>query len=407
MISISEHLHIMGIAGSGASAFASLARAFGYRVSGCDRGQAGHSPRHLRGVDWLIVSPAIFSLDPENPELVAAYRRGIPVATWQEFLGKFLLKGRQVIGVCGTHGKSTIAAMIAYVLEGAGFDPSYLLGAKIRGGSNFRRGGSKLFVIEADEFNNNFLNYPVSLSVCVSLEFDHPECFSNFEEYLSSFETFARGGEKFVCYKRDRGVRRFLGYLKGWPGKVRRFSMPYQGELLVPGGHNRINARAAYLAVRDVGVSAAEAGKLLGSFPGVERRLELRKVIRGRKIYDDYGHHPGQLRAVSTSLRQLYPDEVIVVVFQPHMFSRTKILFDEFVSVLREMPVNEVLVTDIFPSREKDLGKIHSRDLVRAVGRDTVRYLPQEEILAFLKKAPSNVVAFVSAGDVNKLIDEL
>jgi len=402
-----EHLHVMGIGGSGAGPFAKLAESRGYKVSGCDRSLGGHSPSHLDGVDILIVSPAIFSLDPGNMELVEARRRGIEVFTWQEFLGKYLMEDARVIGVCGTHGKTTVAAMIAYILERGGCDPTYLLGARIRGGNSFRLGRGSLFVVEADEFNNNFLNYPVSLSVCVALEFDHPEYFSNLGEYLSSFDRFVRNGRQLICNRGDGGVRALLKQLRGWGGKVVGFDTPYRGDLSVFGVHNRVNAQAAYLAARTFGVSAAAVRNLLRTFPGVERRLELKRVVGGAKIYGDYAHHPTQLRVVGMSLRQLYPRERIVVVFQPHMFSRTKALFGEFVSAIREIPVDEVFVTDIFPSREKDLGEVCSRDLVASVRRETVRYLPRERIVSRLKQVSGDVIAFLGAGDINRLIGEL
>lgn len=404
---MNKHLHIMGIAGSGAGAFAKLAEAHGYRISGCDRLLEGHDPSHLDGVDVLIVSPAILSYDPENLELIAARKRGIEVFTWQEFLGKYLMGGDRVVGVCGTHGKTTIAAMIAYILEGAGLDPTYLLGAKVRGGENFRKGGGNLFVVEADEFNDNFLNYPVFFSVCVALEFDHPEYFKDFEKYLASFERFVRRGEGLLCYKEDRGVRELLERLCNWKGRAVGFSSLYEEDLPVPGDYNRINAQAAYLAVRSLGVSKGKINELLKTFPGVERRLELKKVVGEVKIYNDYAHHPGQLRAVLETLSRLHSDERVVVVFQPHMFSRTKVLFSDFVRVLRRAAVYQVLLCDIFPSREKDPGDISSSDLVEAVDSDRVRYLPKERISDYLGRISAEVIAFIGAGDVNQLIDEL
>lgn len=401
-----EHLHIMGIAGSGASAFARLAEASGYKVSGCDLTLEGHNPSHLTGVDTLIISPAILSLEPQNREILKAKRKKIKVVTWQEFLGKHLMAGKEVIGVCGTHGKSTIAAMAAYILEGAGFDPAYLLGAKIKGAESFGVGKDDYFIVEADEYNDNFLHYPITTSVCVALEFDHPEYFSDFDTYLDSFEQFVRRGKLLICYEGDPGVKVLLERLRGWKGRIVRFREPYRGQLLLPGVYNRINAQSAYLTAKVLGISGGEITRLLASFPGVERRLELKKIVGETKIYSDYGHHPTQLRATLGALREFYPGEQIIAVFQPHMFSRTKALFKDFVKVLREEMADQVILADIFPSREKDPGEIHSRDLVEAVNTDHLRYLPRNKIIPYLRARLVGVVVFIGAGDINRLVDE-
>lgn len=400
-----QHLHVMGIAGSGAGVFAKLAEAYGYKISGCDLSLRGHSPTHLEGVDLLVTSPAILSYDPDNSELKEARRRGIQTFTWQEFLGEHLIKDQEVIGVCGTHGKSTISAMIAYLLSEAGFDPSFLLGAKIKGGESFGVGEGDYFIVEADEYNDNFLHYPVTTSVCVALEFDHPEWFSSFDEYLDAFRKFVCMGKRLICYEKDQGIKQLLKRIKNWKGEVIKFENYYQDQLQLPGDHNRINAQAAYLAAKSLGVPEETVRQLLASFPDVERRLELKKIVRGTKIYSDYGHHPTQLRATFSTLRQLYPKEWVSVIFQPHMFSRTKAFFEEFVEVFREGIVDQVAVVDIFPSREKDPGDISSRDVVEAVGTPSVWYLPRDEILQRLKTLPAGVVIFIGAGDINKLIE--
>jgi len=315
------------------------------------------------------------------------------------------MAGQQVVGICGTHGKSTIAAMIAFLLEGAGLDPTFLLGAEIKRGESFRVGKGDHLVVEADEYNDNFLHYPVTTSVCVALEFDHPEYFSDFDDYLDSFERFVRRGELLICYEGDAGIKSLLERLEDWRGRIVRFRSVYQGRLSLPGAYNRINAQAAYLTAKVLGVPEAKVKELLRSFPGVERRLELKKVVGGAKIYSDYGHHPTQLRVVLTTLRESHPNERIVAVFQPHMFSRTKVLFEDFVEVLQKKVVDQVILTDIFPSREKDPGDINSQDLVEAVDRPYVRYLPQGEILPCLEKLSTEVVVFIGAGDIYQLIE--
>ena len=206
-------VHIMGIGGSGASACAAIANSLGYKVSGCDinpteefttelKGtpiQKGHSPSHLTGVDILAITPAILSLDPDNPELAEAKKRKIKILTWQQFLGRSLTKDKFVIAICGTHGKSTTTAMIGQILEDAGLDPTVILGANVkRWGGNFRVGQTKYFIVEADEFNDNYLSLTPEISVVTNIDFDHPEYFKNFLSYKRSFQNFLHNTKKVI-----------------------------------------------------------------------------------------------------------------------------------------------------------------------------------------------------------------
>ncbi len=206
-------VHFLGIGGSGASGAAAIAETQGFEVTGCDLNPhneftsvfkpdqllTSHNPEHLashtRGVnvniDILAVTPAIFSLDPNNPELLAAKEKGIPVITWQQFVGEYSTRDKFVIAVCGTHGKTTTTAMIAKLLEDAGLDPTVLLGAIIpKWKTNYRIGKSKYFVVESDEFNDNFLPTKPDIAVVTNIEMDHPEYFKDFEAVKESFKKF-------------------------------------------------------------------------------------------------------------------------------------------------------------------------------------------------------------------------
>ena len=181
-------IHFLGVAGSGASAAAEIARSQGYVVSGCDKELNGHSPNHLKNIDILAVTPAIFSLDPQNPELLEAKKLGIPIMTWQEFMGKYLQRQKFVIAISGTHGKTTTTAMIGTLLEDAGLDPTVELGAEVfKWKANFRIGQGKYFVCEADEYNDNFLNFKPDIAVVTNIEMDHPEYFKDFVAVKKSF----------------------------------------------------------------------------------------------------------------------------------------------------------------------------------------------------------------------------
>src|SRR3989344_7243068 len=202
-----KKVHFLGIAGSGASAAAKIAEAQGFQVSGCDKNIAGHSPKHLKNIDLLAVTPAIFSLDPKNPELLEAKKLGIFIITWQEFMGRFLQKDKFVIAVAGTHGKSTTTAMIGSLLEDAGLDPTVELGAEVPvWKANFKIGESKpvlsgvegFFVCEADEYNDNFLNYKPNIAVVTNIEMDHPEYFKDFQAVKKSFDKFKSQSKKVI-----------------------------------------------------------------------------------------------------------------------------------------------------------------------------------------------------------------
>ncbi|GCE18105.1 Mur ligase domain-containing protein [Dictyobacter kobayashii] len=203
-----SRLHFMGIGGQGISAVAQMAQAAGDSVTGCDQResatvhalrkagiaiQIGHSAEHLNDVDTLVISPAVPALDPQNPELLAARERGLPIVTWQEILGDLMLD-KCVLSISGVHGKGTTTAMLSLMLVDAGLDPTCEIGAVVpRFGANYRLGKSSYFVNEADEFNHNFWHYHPRLVIVTSIEFEHPEFFADYEAFLAAFEHFIRG----------------------------------------------------------------------------------------------------------------------------------------------------------------------------------------------------------------------
>src|SRR5260221_8317681 len=218
-----KHVHFLGIGGSGASAAAAIAKAQGFEITGCDPQAhnefttkfekselfSGHSPEHIKGVDILAITPAIFSLDPNNPELEEAKKQGIEILTWQQFLGKYLLEEKTVIAVCGTHGKSTTTAMVGKLLEDAKLDPTVELGAIVPGwDANYKAGHGKHFVVEADEFNNNFLSFHPDIIILTNIEMDHPEYFKSFGDYKDSFLKFLYQTKKLIIANlSDPGVQ--------------------------------------------------------------------------------------------------------------------------------------------------------------------------------------------------------
>lgn len=413
-----KRVHFMGIAGSGCSAAAIIAKAHGFEVSGCDKSnyseyqteleKAGirvdrvHTKDHLTNIDLLVVSPAIFALDDNNEEVVAARDQDIPVMTWQQFSGEYLQKDKFVIAIAGTHGKSTTTAMTALILEAAGLDPTVQLGAMVpQWGSNYRIGKSKYFVIEADEFGNNFLHYHPDIAAITNIEFDHPEFFADQNQLIETFRKFVANLKPQGKLLIGKNVQSFL------PDSPATLSTEDQKiELQIPGEFNQDNAAVAAAVAAQVGVSDDIIKQTLRNFTGLGRRFSLAGEINGIKIYDDYGHHPTALLKTSQAAREKFPTEKIILVFQPHMFTRTKSLFNDFVSSLQQAPVDQILVVDIFASREHDFGDMSSRQLVNAVNKPSVVYggsLTNAKMQLLDTIQLGNTIICMGAGDIIQL----
>ncbi|MBI3109912.1 UDP-N-acetylmuramate--L-alanine ligase [Candidatus Daviesbacteria bacterium] len=392
-------VHFLGIGGSGASAAAAIAKSQGYQITGCDlqpRNEfttpfkdsqlfQGHNPEHLENIDILAVTPAIFSLDPENPELAEARKRGIPIMTWQKFLGKYLAKDKFVIAIAGTHGKTTTTAMIAKILEDANLDPTVLLGAIVPWwGTNYRLGKGKAVVIEADEYNDNFLNFRPDIAVVTNIEMDHPEYFKNFAAVKKSFDQFKRQSKKII----DQPNPKLIDF-----------------PLQIPGDFNILNASLAYQVGLFLQVDPKIIQKSLKNYQGVGRRFELLGEFKGAKIYSDFGHHPTEIKVTMEAARQKFPGQRILLIYEPHMFTRTYKLFGDFVKVFKEIPIDKIIITDIYQSREADKGLVNSKQLVNATEKENTTYVSKKNLLEKLKNelGKNDVVFFMGAGDIDQL----
>ena len=392
-----ERVHVVGIAGSGAAGTALLLHDAGAIVDGCDldtpspytppldaAGIAhvrGHDPRHLAGVDRVAISPALRSL-ARHDELEAAVAAGIPVATWQELLGELMdTPGRVGLGVAGTHGKSTTTALLGHLLIGAGLDPTVEVGAFIGAwGASVRVGRGAPFVVEADEFGDNFLNYRPAGAIVTNVEMDHPDYFADETAVMDSFERFVRGmasdpavgGRLLVVSAEDVGATELVRRLRGWDGTIVRYGrggeieatdvVPGREEtefslfgrrwgMALAGAHNVMNATAALILAHALGADLDRLGGALRTFAGAGRRMELIADTPTVTIYDDYGHHPTEIRAALSAARQkVGPGRRLWAVFEPHMYSRTALLLDDFATAFAD--ADEVIITDIFASRD-------------------------------------------------------
>ncbi|MFN2483380.1 MAG: UDP-N-acetylmuramate--L-alanine ligase [Candidatus Limnocylindria bacterium] len=413
-----ERWHVIGMAGSGAAGAALMCHASGAVVDGCDAGGpspysvplesagvrllVGHDPAHLAGVDRVAISPAIRA-QGGNAELAVAEQAGIPIATWQALLGE-LMHDRLGLAVTGTHGKSTTTALLGHLLAHAGFDPAVAVGAYVPAwGASVRIGGGTPFVVEADEFGDNFLHYRAAAAIITNVEMDHPDFFRDEAAVYSSFTRFVEGlladerlpgSPVLVAAADDPGIDAVLARVPGWAGRVIRYAgrersgadvspsrVEYSSggsrfrvfermfETTLAGEHNVSNCVAALTVARELGASLDDLVAGLATFAGAGRRMELIGEPAGVAIYDDYAHHPTEVRATIAAARQRLGARRLWAVFEPHMFSRTALFLDAFGQAFAG--ADEVVIADIFASRDVDTTVTSAEELAGVVERSS------------------------------------
>ncbi len=434
-------IHLMGIGGAGMRGLALLLDRAGYVVSGCDRAPADalgdlaangirvereHAPAHASGIDLLVRSSAV---PADEPEVVGAEVAGIPVMRRARALGA-LLNGQAMVGVAGTHGKTTITAMTGHAAAAAGLDPLVLVGGRVDAWKGFMRLGEGPAIVEADEFDRSFLELHPTLAVISSLEPEHLDTYGDWEHLRSAFMEFAarsRRADGLIYCHDDEGARglaeaagfagtgRGFGYGFGdgaWcrleqPGPRRlRLSWPngrVDLTLRVPGRHNRLNAAAAFLATLRLGGDPRAAARGLGEFRGVARRLEMIAAWPDLTVFDDYAHHPTEVAASLAALREAYPGARLTVVFQPHLFTRTRDFADAFTRALTA--ADEARVLPIYPAREAPLPGVTSELIIGGAGA-TAAPIDRKDALDLVPHevgAGQAVLVFMGAGDVTDL----
>jgi len=359
-------IHFMGVGGSGMAGISFLASKMGYEVSGCDLEEGGHDIKHLQKVDLLVVTPAVFYQSVKHPELVEGQRREI-VLTWQEFLGKYLHKGKYVICVAGTHGKSTTTAMVGKLLEDAGLDPLVNLGAKYKPwGCGARYGKGEYFVTEADEFYDNFLNYHPEIIILNPVEFDHPDYFKSERKMRDSYKNFIGNlvGKKILITQKD--------------------SLNMKFNLKVFGKHNQQNANMVYVLGKKLGIKEDLIIRSLEGFEGIERRLELISEKKGIVVYDDYAHHPTAIKATLDALNEKYPENRIWAVYEAHSYTRTKALLTHYKGVFDG--ADKVVIGPIFKARDNENFGINEESIKKASGHKDVNCFDDNfKMFEFLK----------------------
>ncbi|WP_229117160.1 UDP-N-acetylmuramate--L-alanine ligase [Enemella dayhoffiae] len=436
-------VHFIAIGGAGMSGIASLYAELGVPVSGSDqaaspqldqlRGQGarvfvGHAAEQLGDAETVVVSSAITA---DNPELLAARERGLRIWHRSAALAALLL-GRPGIAVGGTHGKTTTSAMVAHILTECGRQPGFVVGAPLASGRSSAIGAATApFVVEADESDGSFLQYPAAVSVITNIEADHLDNWGSVEAYLAGFRDFAARADRVVGNLDDPQVVRLLpadglGFglaeqaalrierveLAGFGSRALLSGVPL--ELRVPGAHNVANAAAAVLAAHCVGVDLDAACAALAGFRGTHRRFMAVGEAAGVRVFDDYAHHPTELRATLAAARAglAGTDGRLIACFQPHLFSRTRDFAAEFGTALAA--ADEVVLMEVYPARERaaDFLGVNSALLAEhcAAAGGSVRLVSDRAAVpgavAELARA-SDVVLTLGAGDVTRIAPEV
>jgi UDP-N-acetylmuramate--alanine ligase len=436
-------IHLVGIGGIGLSAIARVLHGWGYTVSGSDREAtaltrtlaeegitvyAGHRAEQVAGADLVVVSSAV---PDDNPEIVEAERRGVPVVKREQFLGE-LTADKTTIAVAGTHGKTTTSAMIAWILVEAGLDPTFVVGGVLQNlGTNARAGQGPHFVIEADEYDRTFLGLQPDVAVVTILEHDHPDSYPTFDQMRSAFASFARrlvpGGLLIVCGEDEEALHladqvgaerraETYGLDQAWDwgaqgvqlGNSAAFEVWHRSKRLgtcalqVPGRHNVLNALAALAASAAVGVDFGPAAAALTRYRGTERRFQVKGQAGGVTVVDDYAHHPTEIRVTLAAARLKYPGRRLWAVFQPHTYSRTVALLEDFALAFDQ--ADEVIVTGIYAAREHNVAGISGADLVARMQHGSASYvegLAEAADRLADQVQPGDIVVTLGAGDVH------
>ena len=440
-------IHFVGIAGAGMSALAELFMLRGVVVTGCDahpenapdlalRGivvEQGHAPNHVTGARALVVTSA---MPKDHPELDRARELGLPVVRRAEALGE-ATRGAMLVGVAGTHGKSTTTVLTTEALAAAGYDPTGYVGARVTSwNGNLRAGSPEWFVVEADEYDRSFLALTPTVAVVTNLETDHLDIYSGIDDLRRTFAQYLRDARYIVLCADDEEANRLptppsaevIRYGITSPdarlratdlrrdGLGTRFSVVYDGKMLgevvlaIPGEHNVRNALAALAVGLGLGTTVAAMAPGIAAFKGVERRFQVLGSAGDVMIVDDYAHHPTEVRASVQAARAAAPDRRLVVAFQPHLFSRTRDFAPEFAAALADADV--VCLLDIYPARETPIAGVTSAlvaDAMASLGHAAAWTGPRTALVEALTAlvAPGDLVVTMGAGDVTRCGHEL
>ncbi|MBR6473520.1 MAG: UDP-N-acetylmuramate--L-alanine ligase [Firmicutes bacterium] len=448
-----KNIHAIGIGGIGLSAICEILLSRGYNVSGSDMKESemtnklaqmgarvflGHRAENVENADLLLYTAAI---GPDNPELVRAKERGIPCLSRAEMLGHLMNEYENSIAISGTHGKTTTTSMVALIMENAGLDPTILVGGNLGEiGGNCQVGSSPYFVTEACEYVDSFLSLKPKIEIILNIDSDHLDYFKDINQIVRSFDKFASlvpEDGMIIAYDANPFVNQVTDGLKnvvtfglnencdysgknilfdenGMPG----FDVYHKGEfaahvdLSVPGEHNVLNALAAFACTHELGVGEDVIAETLHNYSGTERRFDIIGTTdKGVKIIDDYAHHPTEIKATLSATKNV-PHNELWVCFQPHTYTRTLALFDEFADAFVES--DHLVLAEIYAAREKNIYKVSSGQLMEKIREKhpemDVTYIDNFEDMADYIRANAkkgDMVITMGAGDIYKVGDLL
>jgi UDP-N-acetylmuramate--alanine ligase len=440
-------LHFVGIGGSGMSGIARLFLAAGHPVSGSDRSEnhntealrelgatvtIGHDAANLGHADTLVYTGALW---PDNPEYLAAVERGIPTLHRSQALA-WLINMQRLIAVAGAHGKTTSTGMIITALRELGADPSFVNGGVIESlGVSAAHGEGEIFVVEADESDGSFLLYDTAVALVTNVDADHLDHYGSREAFDAAFIQFASAASELVVTSSDdRGAlamtaaltgKRVITFGEADNADVRMHSVvangpvtfsvawhgtDYEIRLQVPGHHNARNAAGAFAVLAGLGFDPDGIVAGLETFGGTERRFELRGIVRGVSVYDDYSHHPTEVAVALRGARSVVGDGRIIAVHQPHLYSRTKLMAGEFAEVYENL-ADYTIVLDVFGAREDPVPGV-TGELVSSKFADAskVDYLPDWQRAAERAAAlavDGDIIMTLSCGDVYRIVPQI
>lgn len=430
-------IHFIGIGGIGMSGLAAVLHAQGYVVTGSDSGanaqteqleasgiviQRGHSDTaNAIAADLIVMTAAV----KENPELAAAAEHHVPVIKRAKLLG-MLSEQKTAIAVAGSHGKSTTSGMLVTALSALDADPSYFVGAVVgSSGSNSAWTDGEHIVVEADEYDRSFWTLHPDVAIITNIEFDHPDLFTQetYDEAFARFASQVSPDGTLVVRGDDPGVARILPSLSFAPFHLVTFGLeegndwqasetegnwtvqapegpPIRLDLQVPGKHNVLNATAALAVLDALGFDREQAAAALSTFRGVGRRFDLAGEAAGVTVIDDYAHHPTEIGATLQAARERFPERRIWAIFQPHTYSRTKALIDDFAAALAV--ADEIVLLEIYAAREIDDGTVSSAELARRIGprARVAGGVPDVVPAVYPLLQDGDVVLTIGAGDV-------
>jgi len=394
-----DKVYFVGIGGIGMSGIAELLFNLGFQVSGSDMNKndnvkrlkklginvkIGHDPNNLADPDLLVYSSAV---PLENPEIIKARQKGIPIIRRAEMLGELINLKETSIAVAGTHGKTTTSSMIGTILSHAKIDPTLVVGGLVQNlNTNSKLGSGKIIVVEADEYDRSFLAMRPTIGIVTNVELEHTDCYENLDDLKNAFTQFCQSvpfyGEIIVCVD-SPAIQEILPNIErpmttygrsrdaAYRAENLRFhenSSTYtvfraedslgEIQLNVPGEHNVMNSLAAVVLGLEMGLSFKQIQSGIATYQGVRRRFDIKGIYQSVMIVDDYAHHPTEVQATLKAAKSGW-DRRIIAVFQPHLFSRTQEFFREFASALRISDL--VIITDIYPAREKPIPGINAK----------------------------------------------